>query len=93
MNWDYSFFIAKNNLFSKQGVNQEQEDTRTRVVTEVNRVALCSKCGRYVGDVSGVYYEIDQKSYCAPCGFKQITEKPQREEHKKPWQKQLAATT
>jgi hypothetical protein len=24
MNWDYSFFISKNNLFSKQGVNQVQ---------------------------------------------------------------------
>jgi hypothetical protein len=92
MNWDYSFFISKNNLFSKQGVNQDQENTRTRVVTEVNRVKLCSKCGRYVGEVCGVYYEIDQKSYCAPCGFKQITQKPKREEHRKPLQKQLPTT-
>ena len=93
MDWDYSFFIPKNNLFSKQGVNPEQEDTRTLLVTEVNRGTLCSTCGKYVGDVSSVFYEIDQKSYCSPCGFKQITEKHVREEHKKPRQKQLSATT
>ena len=92
MTWDNSFFISKNNLFSKQGANVEQEDNRKLLVTEVNRSTLCSACGKYVGDVSGMFYEIEQKAYCAPCGSKQVTEKPVKEEQKRTRQKQPQIT-
>ncbi len=68
MDWDYSFFIPKNNAFSKQWSKQENDDKRVLIVTEVNRCFPCASCLSAVGDKGATFYEIDGKNYCAQCG-------------------------
>lgn len=69
MDWDYTFFIPNNNPFRKQWLTNDQNETRMLIVTEVNRCLLCTACQRQVGEVATIFYEVDEKHYCAKCGF------------------------
>ncbi len=71
MNWDYSFFVPRNNLFSKQWENCEQ-DAKRLAVDEDTRETRCAACGKSVGDVSDTYYEYEENCYCSECHLKPI---------------------
>jgi hypothetical protein len=92
MEWDYSFFIPKNNAFSKQWSKPEDEDTSILIVTEVNRCLPCVACQEPVGEVANTFYEIDQTPYCAKCGAKLSNGTGKKEDQKKTVKKPLAAT-
>ena len=73
LDWDYSYFIPKNNAFSKQWATPDKEDPTILIVTEVNRCLPCNVCETPIGEVATTFYEIDQKHYCAKCGLKLTT--------------------
>ncbi len=75
MDWDYSFFIPKNNPFLKEKTDPNPSEAAL-IVNEINRVLLCADCGKRVGDVSSRLYEIDEKVYCASCGPQHIAKTP-----------------
>lgn len=68
MDWDYAFFIPKNNTFSKRWTKQENDNDRVLIVTEANRCLLCASCLSAVGDKGATFYEVNGKHYCAKCG-------------------------
>jgi hypothetical protein len=69
MNWDESFFIPKNNLFSKKWKTPNQIEEEIRLVSEFVKDNLCCSCGTAIGDVSEFFYEINEEYYCSKCGF------------------------
>jgi hypothetical protein len=71
MNWDYSFFVPRNNLFSKQWETTEQDIKRV-AVDETNRDTYCTACGKHVGEVSDTYYAYGENCYCSECHLKPI---------------------
>jgi hypothetical protein len=71
MNWDYSIFVPRNNLFSKQWETTEQDIKRV-TVDETNKDTHCASCGKRVGDVSDTYYEYEENCYCSECHLKTI---------------------
>jgi hypothetical protein len=77
MDWDYSYFIPKNNAFSKQWAKPEAETEGISIliVTEVNRCLPCAECGKQIGEKATTYFEIDKKQYCTKCGSKRATAK------------------
>jgi hypothetical protein len=79
MDWDYSFFIPRNNLFSKEGKNAGETTTNMLLVTETNRVLTCQSCEAPVGEISSIFYDIKQKHYCAICGSKLIDKEEEKD--------------
>ncbi len=72
MDWDNSFFIPKNNLFSKRWKNPDQIEEEKRLVNSSIEDNPCCSCGFPIGDVSEFFCEIDEKYYCSKCGSKLI---------------------
>lgn len=80
MDWDNSFFIPKNNLFSKKWKNPDQIEWERRLVSEFIKDNRCSSCGTPIGEVSEFFCEINEKCYCSKCGFELIYESQNKNE-------------
>ncbi len=92
MDWDYSFFIPKNNAFSKQWLNQEDKEKTILIVTEVNRCLRCATCLEPVGEKGTAFYEMENKNYCMECGNKIVNAKSEKENRSKTQGEILAET-
>jgi hypothetical protein len=79
MDWDYSFYIPKNNAFSKQWSIPDKERENVLIITEANRCRPCTSCNEPVGEVATTFYEIDRRCYCLDCGKKILSEKNKKE--------------
>jgi DNA-directed RNA polymerase subunit N (RpoN/RPB10) len=69
MDWNYQYFMPQNNPFRKEWQTEEKHQVTQIVVKETNKKTPCVSCGRRVGDVLDVFYEIDKEYYCFDCGF------------------------
>jgi hypothetical protein len=61
------FFIPENNVFREQWILQNDSAAQKKTGSQNSR---CFECGRSIGVVSKIIYNIEETQFCSKCYFK-----------------------